>query len=305
MLARLTLSSEHGDNNSNNNDHNSNNHPTAIHQDNLSPSDLPPTLPSQPIPIRTPRALLSLSDPIRRPLAPLQLDVSVSTREISWDTETLVDASSSPVYDLQPHDFSTLAPPQTSTATARGRLTALRVRPQHQRQLGPIVYGNGRWVLHPNPASLDATATATSNSNSNRSVAQQALAATLVSRPEATTTNANPPAPTTSANRRLPLPLTHDERITRVQRFLVDMGYSHARQRTLRYDELSASEQHLLATRILAVFAFGSDEDVKRERRARWVEVSGEEGCCGWREFESGVACERCLIWGGGIWILW
>jgi hypothetical protein len=73
------------------------------------------------------------------------------------------------------------------------------------------------------------------------------------------------------------------------------MGYSYTRQRMLQYEELSFREQHVLAMRILAVFGFASEEEV-RERRLCWEELSGQEGCCSMRDFENGVACERCLM---------
>ena len=209
----------------------------------------------------------------------------------SWDTETLVDEPTSP----DPREYSELAPPQVSDINARGRVTALRVRPG--RQLAPIVYGNGRWILQPHPRPQANNTVTNNNNNNNGSIARQALIAILQRQP--------PVTPTANRTRRLSdqESATEDERIARVQQFLVEMGYSYARQRTLQYEELSFREQHVLATRILAAFAFSSEE--RLERRLRWEELSGQEGCCSMRDFENGVACERCLMWGGGIWMLW
>ena len=206
----------------------------------------------------------------------------------SWDTETLVDEPTVP----DPRDYSELAPPQVSEVNARGRVTSLRLRPG--QPLAPIVYGNGRWILQPNPRPR-----ANTNTYNSGSLAQQALVAVLERQPPANTT-ANQAEGSGGEQR----PATEDERIARVQQFLVEMGYSYARQRTLQYEELSVREQHILAMRILAVFGFGSEEE-RRERRLRWEELSDQEGCCTLREFENGVACERCMMWGGEIWALW
>lgn len=91
---------------------------------------------------------------------------------------------------------------------------------------------------------------------------------------------------------------------------LLSMGYSYARQRTLHYDELSAMEQHELALRIMTEFGVDAaaaadvDAEERHEQRLREKEESDEEGCCTLREFESGVACERCMRWGEEIWEL-
>lgn len=264
MLARRTVSSQYarqrGDG------HGSHDRSTAIGQDNLNPSRLSSTHGFHPVPIGRNMTIY----PTR-----------FSPPPSSWDTETLVDEPTTP----DPRDYSELAPPLVSDINARGRITALRVR--LGQQLAPIVYGNGRWILQPN-LRPQASTTRTNNNNSG-SIAQQALLAILHRQPSANTT-AN--RAKRSSEQRL---ATEDERIARVQQFLVEMGYSYTRQRMLQYEELSFREQHVLATRILAVFGFASEEEV-RERRLRWEELSGQEGCCSMRDFENGVAYERCLM---------
>lgn len=229
----------------------------------------------------------------------------------SWDgTETLVDEPTTPTPD--PRHFSALAPQHVSDINVRGRLTALRLRPG--QQLGPIVYGNGRWVLHRDPG----RSTTTANTNNSSSFAEQALTAILQRQPPGTTT--------TTANRRAERPneqrrLTEDAQIALVQRMLVSMGYSHARQRTSYYDELSALEQYELALWIVAEFGVDAapaavaaadaaaarleeEEAERHEQRLREEEEGAVEGCCTLREFENGIACERCMRWGGEIWEL-
>lgn len=273
MLARRTVSSENARQRADG--HRSIDRSAAIRQENINPSRLSRTLRFQPITIGG--NLTIYPTPFSPPPS-------------LWDTETLVDEPTIP----DARDYSDLAPPQVSNINARGRVTALRLRPGQQP--APIVYGNGRWILQPVPR--PQTNATTTNTNNNGSLAQQALLAILQRQPPVTTT-ANQ-TERSGGEQRFD---TEDERISRVQQFLVEMGYSNARQRTLHYEELSIREQHVLATRILAAFAFGSEEE-RRERRLRWEELSGQEGCCTMRDLENGVACERCLMWGGGIWML-
>lgn len=235
----------------------------------------------------------------------------------SWDdTETLVDEPMTPTPN--PRHFNALAPQHISDINVRGRLTTLRLRPG--QQLGPIVYGNGRWVLHRNPG---RPATNTNTSNNSSSFAEQALTAILQRQPPATTT-ANRRAERPNEQRSHPEPedeqrrRTEDAQIALVQRMLVSMGYSYARQRTLHYHELSAVEQHELALQIMAEFGVDDvtvaaaadaaaarlEEEERHQQRLREEEESAEEGCCTLREFENGVACERCMRWGGEIWEL-
>lgn len=114
------------------------------------------------------------------------------------------------------------------------------------------MYGNGRWVLQPNPRT--PANNRNNNDNNNGSLARQALAAILIRQPpvDSNTTADRAERPSDEQG-----PETSDEQIAFVQRFLVEMGYSYARQRTLQYDELNAVEQHRLALRIMAEAAAG------------------------------------------------
>lgn len=267
MLARRTVSSQYS--RQRGDGHRSINRPAAIRQEDINPSRLSRTFRSQPITIGENFTIY----PTR-----------FSPPPSSWNTETLVDEPTLP----DARDYSYLVPPQVSDINARGQVTALRLRPGQQP--APIVYGDGRWILQPNLRPQGSTNTI----NNNGSLAAQAFAAILARQPPVTTT----------PNRAEQRPETEDERIARVQQFLVEMGYSHTRQRTLQYEQLSIREQHLLAMRILAVCEVGTEEEA-RERRLRWEELSGQKGCCTLREFENGIACERCMMWGGEIWALW
>lgn len=134
----------------------------AIRQENINPSGLSRTLRFQPIVVGENFTIY----PTR-----------FSPPPSSWDTETLVDEPTVP----DPRDYSELAPPQVSEVNARGRVTSLRLRPG--QPLALIVYGNGRWILQPNPRPRADTETYNSGS-----LAQQALVAILERQPPANTT---------------------------------------------------------------------------------------------------------------------
>jgi hypothetical protein len=141
---------------------------------------------------------------------------------------------------------------------------------------------------------------ADNGNNNSRSFAAQALTAILQRQPPTTTTTTAPQTERPSNNQ---IPSIEDEQIALVQQFLVEMGYSLFRQRTLQYSELSALEQHELALRILAEVVVDDVEERERhERRVREEESHAEEGCCTLREYEAGVACEGCMRWGEQIW---
>ena len=197
MLARRTVSSQYarqrGDS------HGSNNRSATTRQDNLTPSRLSGAHRSRPIPIRRNMTI----HPTR-----------FSPPPSSWDTETLVDEPTTP----DPRDYSDLAPPHISDIHARGRVTALRLRPG--QQLAPIVYGNGRWILqpHPRPQANNTATNNNNNNNNNGSIARQALIAILQRQP--------PVTPTANRTERSSdqESATEDERIARLQQFLVEMG---------------------------------------------------------------------------------
>jgi hypothetical protein len=289
MLARRTYSSGHVRQRADGH-HGSNNRSTAAttHQSNPNPnpSRLSSTLRSNPIVIS--RNLRIYPTPGSPP-------------PYSWDEETLVDEPTVPIPGLR--NYSDLAPQHISNINARGRMTWLRLHPR--AQLAPIVYGNGRWVLQPRLRTSANNINTNRNGNNNGSIAQQALAGILLRQPPAivnTNTTVNLAERPDDQQR----PQNEDEQIAFVQRFLVEMGYSYARQRTLQYDELNALEQHRLALRIMAEVATGGAVGEMRDERRLPLpeeEVSGEDGrCCTWREYERGVACEMCMLWGGEIW---
>lgn len=286
MLARRTYSSGYIRQNGNNN--NSSRRPIArpnTHQTNSNPSRLSTTLNSRPHPIPITRTLTVYPTPGSPP-------------PYSWDTETLVE-DEPPVPD--PGNFSDPAPPHISDINVRGRVTSLRLRPEHQHLFGVIVYGDGRWVLAPNPGT---TAGNGSGSNNSRSFAAQALTAILQRQPPTTTNREEHPSAERPSNEERDSPTElEDAQIALVQHFLVEMGYSLFRQRTLQYNELGALEQHELALRILAEVVVDDVEERQRhERRLREEGSHAEEECCTLREYEAGVACEMCLRWGEQIW---
>ena len=294
MLARRTYSSgcirQRADSHQS-----SNTRPTAAtHQtnnNNLNPSRRSNTLRSNPIVIS--RNLTIYPTPGSPP-------------PYTWDTDTLVDDEFT-VPIPGPSNYSDLAPQHISDINARGRMTWLRLHPR--AQLAPIVYGNGRWVLQPRLRTSGHNVNINRSGN-NGSIAQQALAGILLRQPPAIITTATTADLAERPDDDEQRPRTEDEQIAFVQRFLVEMGYSYARQRTLQYEELNALEQHRLALRIMAEVATATGGGVGERRDERRLplpeeegEVGGEDGrCCTRREYERGVACEMCMLWGGEIW---
>lgn len=243
--------------------------------DNLNPTHLSSALHSRRFPIaRTSRAFSTHARAAR------------SARSFSWDTETLVG-------DVTPADpglFSDTAPSQVTLINARAEFKTPKARPQ--QSLAPIVYGNGHWVLRPKSGvPVDE-----------KSLAQQSLAAVL----KAQSRTGSCAARAEQFNEKKPE--TEDDQIAFMQRLLVEMGYSYDRQRTLRWNDLSTLEQHALVERVVEVTHINAvrriDERVAKQRRERRAEWGEQEGCCPYREYQSGAVCERCMMWEGDGWTL-
>jgi len=287
MLARRSYSSRSARQNAD--VHASSSRSAIAGQGRLSPTHLPSTIRSGPIAI--PTVLTTVST---------HVSTTVSGPLFSWDTETLVDDNDNDSDDDDNNDDSTSPDPTLFTAPAASQESHLTARAeisiprgQPQQQSAPIVYGNGHWILHPKP----------NKSTIDKSLAQQHLASILRGQPAAGSSAIQSQR---SAKQKQEF---ENEQIALVKRMLVEMGYSYARQRTLKWDELSVTEQHALLERIVEEIGSNAIRRVE-ERRAEQEKLRREswsaddvEGCCRLREWKSGAVCERCMMWEGDGWM--
>jgi hypothetical protein len=252
----------------------------VAHQGDLDHARLSTTVRSRPIAI-----------PGRSTAISTRASATVAGPSFSWDTETLVDGDDATHQD--PSLFSEPAPPQVSLINARAEVETAKARAQ-QPSLAPIVYGNGHWVVHPKPA----------KPTDDKSLAQQRLADHMQAQPVAGSSASQAQSSGEES------PETKAAQLAFAKWLLVYMGYSYARQNTLRWDELSVAEQRSLVGRIADVTYSNAvrriDERTAKQTRLWREERSAEEneGCCALREYRSGAVCERYMMWESDSWVL-